>query len=125
MTKDDLKKRTKQFHIEIIKACNYLPKNAAGFELAKQLIRSGGSVGANYRAACRAKSSADFIYKIEIVIEEADESLYWIEVIAESNLLSEQITNPLSKEANEIVSIFVSTIKTLKANRESLINHKS
>ena len=72
MTKDDIKKRTKNFHIAIIKACNDLPRNAAGFELAKQVIRSGGSVGANYRVVCRAKSTADFIYKIEIVIEEAE-----------------------------------------------------
>ena len=69
MTKEELKNRTKQFHIEIIDICEQLPKSAAGFELAKQLIRSGGSVGANYRAACRAKSTADFIYKLEIIIE--------------------------------------------------------
>ncbi|MES2776482.1 MAG: four helix bundle protein [Bacteroidota bacterium] len=118
MTKEDLKKRTKAFHISVIKVCNGLPKNAAGFELAKQLIRSSGSVGANYRAACRAKSTADFIYKIEIVIEEADESMYWLEVITEAAMLNAENTGPLLKEANELVSIFVSTVKTAKAKRE-------
>lgn len=75
MNKQDLQLRTKSFHIAIIKLCGNFPRNAAGFETAKQLIRSAGSVGANYRAACRGKSKADFIYKIEIVVEEADESL--------------------------------------------------
>lgn len=80
MTKFELQQRTKTFHVGVIKLCSFFQKNAAGFKTAKQLIRSAGSVGANYRAACRAKSKADFIYKIEIVLEEADESLYWLEV---------------------------------------------
>ncbi len=117
MTKEELQKRTKAFHIEIIKICSELPKNAAGFELAKQLIRSAGSVGANYRAACRAKSIADFVYKIEIVIEEEDESMYWLEVITEANLLSKNITNNLIIEANELVSIFVASAKTAKLKK--------
>ncbi len=119
MTKEELKKRTKNFHIAIIQVCNGLPRSAAGFELAKQLMRSGGSVGANYRAACRAKSTNDFIYKIEIVIEEADESLYWLEVITESNMLAVEETTPLVKEANELISIFVSTVKTAKTKRDA------
>jgi len=118
MTKEELKQRTKGFHITVIKTCEFLPRNAAGFELAKQLIRSAGSVGANYRAATRAKSNADFIYKIEIVIEEADESQYWLEVCEEAGLLSAEHTNKLIKEANELVSIFVATVKTLKQKRQ-------
>ncbi len=128
MTKEELKNRTKIFHISIIKACEYYPKNAAGFEIAKQLIRSAGSVGANYRAACRAKSNADFIYKIEVVIEEADESMYWLEVSEEAGLLTKETTYPLIKEANELVSIFVSSIKTIKQSIEAskkIIIHKS
>lgn len=66
MNKFELQQRTKAFHVNVIKLCSYFPKNAAGFETAKQLIRAAGSVGANYRAACRAKSKADFIYKIEL-----------------------------------------------------------
>ncbi len=75
MTRKELQDRTKKFHIDIIKLCGDFPRNAAGFETAKQIIRSAGSVGANYRASMRAKSDADFIYKIQIVLEEADESL--------------------------------------------------
>ena len=73
MNRKELQQRTKKFHVDIIKLCGDFPRNAAGFETAKQLIRSAGSVGANYRATSRAKSDADFIYKIEIVLEEADE----------------------------------------------------
>ncbi len=125
MTKDELKRRTKTFHIAVIKACEGFPKNAAGYEMAKQLIRSAGSVGSNYRAACRGKSTADFIYKIEVVIEEADESMYWLEVSEEANLLSQQVTKPLIKEANELVSIFVATVKTSKNNKELSKEKKS
>ncbi len=124
MTKEELKNRTQPFHIAVIKACEQLPRNAAGFEMAKQVIRSAGSVGANYRAACRGKSSADFICKIEIVIEEADESMYWIEVCAKAKLLPDTLTKILIKEANELVSIFVATVKTSKNNRDQK-NHKS
>ena len=118
MTKDEMKKRTKTFHIAVIKACEGFPKNTAGFEMSRQLIRSAGSVAANYRAACRGKSSADFIYKIEIVIEEADESMYWLEVSEEANLLNRLVTKPLIKEVNELVSIFVATVKTAKKNKD-------
>jgi four helix bundle protein len=90
MNQKDLQQRTKQFHVDVIKLCNDFPKNAAGFETAKQLIRSAGSVGANYRATVRAKSNADFIYKIEVVLEESDESHYWLEVIREAKLKQEQ-----------------------------------
>ncbi len=123
MTKFELQKRTRQFHVDIIKYCTLLPKNAAGFETAKQLIRSAGSVGANYRAACRGKSKADFIYKIEIVLEEADESLYWLEITREAALISSyhsDTLNLLIKEANELVSIFNAADITAKKNRDQL-----
>jgi four helix bundle protein len=121
MTKFELQERTKKFHISIIKACMCFPKNAAGFETAKQLIRSAGSVGANYRAACRGKSKADFIYKIEIVLEEADESLYWLEITREAVLMPPDKLpdlNSLIKEANELVSIFNAADITAKKNRD-------
>lgn len=119
MNKQDLQLRTKNFHIAVIKLCSAFPKNAAGFETAKQLIRSAGSVGANYRAACRGKSKADFIYKIEIVVEEADESLYWLEVAKETELIpADSHINVLIKEANELVSIFNATDITAKRNRD-------
>jgi four helix bundle protein len=117
MNKQELQQRTKQFHIAVIKACELLPKNAAGFESAKQVIRSAGSVGANCRAISRSKSEGDFIYKLEIVIEEADESMYWLEVIEKAKLIAAEITTPLIKEANELVSIFVASVKTVKAKK--------
>lgn len=126
MTKFELQNRTKKFHIEVIKLCEHFPKNAAGFETAKQLIRSGGSVGANYRAACRGKSKADFIYKLEVVLEEADESLYWLEVTKESELVKEiqmPLLDSLIKEAEELVRIFNAADMTAKKNRE-LTNSK-
>ena len=121
MNKFELQKRTKKFHVDVIKLCTHFPKNAAGFETAKQLIRAAGSVGANYRAACRGKSKADFIYKIEIVLEEADESLYWLEVSEEAQLLlkSEELTY-LMKEANELVSIINAADITAKKNKDSV-----
>ncbi len=129
MTKVELQKRTKAFHVAVIKVCDQLPRNAAGFELAKQLIRSAGSVGANYRAACTGKSTADFIYKLEIVIEEANESLYWLEVCVDSALLETEKAAALIKEANELTSIFVASVKTIKANNPKddtkSQNHKS
>lgn len=119
MTRSELEKRTKQFHINIIRFCETFPKNAAGFETAKQIIRSAGSIGANYRATKRAKSMSDFIYKIEVVLEEADESLYWLEVIQESGLSKEKILEELIKEANELTAIFAATDKTAKKKREA------
>ncbi len=116
MNKIDLQKRTKQFNINVIKICETLPRNAVGFELAKQIIRSSGSVGANYRATQRAKSKADYIYKLEIIIEEADKTMYWLEVMSETRLIDTKIASALIKEANELVSIFVATVKTTKTN---------
>jgi four helix bundle protein len=117
MNRSLLQNRTKKFHVDIIKLCEHLPKNAAGFETAKQLIRSAGSVGANYRATARAKSTADFIYKIEIVLEEADESLYWLEIIQEADLIKNLDFTPLIKEANELTAIFAAADKTAKINQ--------
>ena len=84
MDKKLLQARTKKFHIDVIRLCNDFPRTASGFEIAKQILRSAGSVGANYRASSRAKSKADFINKIQIVIEEADESHYWLEIIEDA-----------------------------------------
>ena len=117
MNKFDLQKRTMQFHVDAIKLCGRFPKNAAGFETAKQLIRSAGSVGANYRAACRGKSKADFIYKIEVVLEEADESLYWLQATKSADLVPHDKLDPLIKEANELVSIFNATDISAKRNK--------
>jgi four helix bundle protein len=115
MNRKELQERTKKFHVDIIKLCSDFPRNATGFETAKQLIRSAGSVGANYRATVRAKSNADFIYKIEIVLEEADESHYWLEVIKEAGIKTGTEVDRLVDEANQLTAIFAATDKTAKA----------
>lgn len=108
-----------QFHIDVIKLCGRFPRNAAGYETAKQLIRSAGSVGANYRAACRAKSNADWIFKIEVVLEEADEALYWMQASKAANLIEGEDLEALIKESNELVSIFNAADITSKKNRDA------
>lgn len=112
MTPEELKKRTKQFALRVIKLCDTLPRTRAGNIIANQLIRSATSVGANYRAACRARSNADFISKIGITLEEADESVYWMEIIVESGMKSEKQMSSLMKEGNELVAIFVASSNT-------------
>lgn len=115
MDRKELQNRTKKFHVDVIHLCEGFPKNAAGFETAKQLIRSAGSVGANYRPSVRAKSTADFIYKIEIVLEESEESHYWWEVVKESQLQNGIELDRLIQEANELTAIFAATDKTNKS----------
>ena len=117
MNRKLLQDRTKQFNIDIIKLCEAFPRNAAGFEIARQLIRSAGSVGANYRATVRAKSKADFIYKVEIVLEEADESHYWLEITRDAGLQKGAEVNRLIREAGELTAIFAATDKTAKLNK--------
>lgn len=114
MNKKILQDRTKQFHIDIIRFCSDFPKTAAGFEIAKQILRSAGSIAANYRATNRAKSKADFIYKIQIVLEESDESLYWLEVIEQSGIKTGNETRKLLNEANELTAIFSAAVKTAR-----------
>ena len=117
MNRKELQQRTKKFHVDVIKLCSDFPKTAAGFETAKQLIRSVGSVGSNYRSSVRAKPNADFVYKIEIVLEEADESHYWLEVIREAEIKTGADVDRLVDEANQLTAIFAATDKTAKLNR--------
>jgi len=99
---DDFKKRTKQFALRILKLVEALPNTVAGRTIGGQLVRSGTSVGSNYRAACRGRSKAEFIAKLGIVEEEADESAYWLELIIEGALLNAPLVQPLLNEANEL-----------------------
>jgi four helix bundle protein len=115
----DLKKRTKAFALRILKLVDALPKTTAGRALASQIVRSGTSVAANYRAACRAKSTADFVAKMGIVEEEADETLFWLELLAESELVTAGRLAAIKQEANELVAITVASIKTARRNRVS------
>jgi len=116
MTKEELKDRTKQFALMIINLVEELPNNKAGNTIGYQLIRCGTSVAANYRSACRARSNADFISKITVVEEECDESLFWLEMILEANLMEKERLEYLINEANELTAIFTASGKTAKQN---------
>jgi four helix bundle protein len=112
VTEDDLKKRTKRFALRVLKLVAALPRTIAGRTIGNQLARSGTSVPANYRAAGRARSKAEFISKLGIVEEEADESAFWLEMIIEGELLKKQRVEPLWNEANELVAIMTSSRKS-------------
>jgi len=112
LDKNELKDRTKKFALRVIKLVEKLPKNVAGWTIGKQLIRSGTSVAANYRAVCLAKSRADFISKLGIVIEESDESTFWLELIIESKMKSEKLIEPLLRESREITAIMIASKKS-------------
>jgi four helix bundle protein len=101
----------------ILKLVDAMPKTTAGRALASQIVRSGTSVAANYRAACRAKSPADFIAKMGIVEEEADETLFWLELLEESELVTGAKLTAIKQEANELIAITVASIKTARRNR--------
>jgi four helix bundle protein len=117
MTQQEMKARTKRFALRVIRLIDSLPHTTSAGVIGKQLVRSGTSVGANYRSACRAKSTADFLFKLSIVEEEVDESVYWMELLVESDLVQETLLVNLIDEANQLVAIVVSAIKTLKLKR--------
>jgi four helix bundle protein len=123
MTERELLQRTKQFALRIFKLVGVLPQTIQGRAVAAQLIRSGTSVAANYRAACRARSKPEFIAKLGVVEEEADESAFWLELIIETGLLSAAKVTPLLTEAGEIVAMMASSKKT--AAKSQIANRKS
>ena len=114
MTKEEMKLRTKKYALRVIKAVQALPNDRVANVLGSQFLRAGTSVGANYRAACRAKSTADFVNKLKIVEEEGDESLFWMELLVESGIVSQRKLGELMKEGDEIVSIVVAALKTTR-----------
>jgi four helix bundle protein len=114
MTPKELKDRTKRFAVDVILLCRELPATLDGRTVGGQLIRCGTSVAANYRASCRARSRAEFIAKLGTVEEEADESLFWLELIVDAKLASIERVQRLMKEADELTAIAVSSIKTAK-----------
>ena len=123
MDKQLFQKRTKGLAVRVIRLSGSLPKTVAADVIGRQLVRSASSVGANYRAACRAKSTADLINKLKIVEEEADETLFWLELLIESELMPETRLQNLIQETDEILSMTVASIKTLRkgTNRKSSI----
>ena len=116
MDKHDLKARTKQFALRVLNLVDALPRTVRGRLIADQLGRAGTSVAANYRAACRARSKTEFISKLGTVIEEADESAFWLEVIMEGHVLSKARVAPLWQEANEITAIMTRSRKTAESS---------
>jgi four helix bundle protein len=114
---EELRERTKQFAIRIIRLFRALPSSADAQILGKQLLRCGTSVGANYRATCRARSKAEFVARLGIVAEEADESVFWLELIEESKVLNPKLLDEILKEARELAAIFSASIRTAKTNK--------
>ena len=116
MTPDELKKRTKQFGLRVIQLVEDLPNTKTATTIGNQLLRCGTSVGANYRAACRGRSKAEFIAKLGIVEEEADESAYWLEMLVEAKVLRPDSATGLLAEADELTAIMATSRKTAKQN---------
>jgi len=117
MDEKELQCRTKQFALRVIRLVEALPRRRTAQVIGNQLLRSATSVAANYRAACRARSQADFVHKLGIVEEEADESLFWLEMVVETNLMPEARVQDLIQEADELTAIFVASRKTAKKKR--------
>lgn len=114
MDKVNLKNRTKEFAKKIIYLCRIIPKTQEGQLIGSQIFRSGTSIGANYRSACRGRSKADFIAKLGIVLEEADETLYWLELLEETKIVKPELLKEIKKEASELIAIFVASLNTAK-----------
>ena len=112
---EELRKRTKSFAIRIVRLYNSLPYRSAAQVLGKQLLRCGTSVAANYRAACRARSRAEWISKIGIVVEEADESVFWLEMLVDCDIVPEQRVADLLKEGHELSALFTASQKTARS----------
>jgi four helix bundle protein len=110
----ELRDRTKQFALRVLKVCNSLPKSDGARTISRQLLRSGTSVAANYRAVGRARSQAEFIAKMGVVVEEADESVFWLELLVDGEIIPKSRLSELITEANELVSIFVASQKTAR-----------
>lgn len=117
MAGEELRQRTRAFALRVIRLCESLPRGRTTEIISRQLIRCGTSVGANYRAACRAKSKADFIAKMGIVEEECDECLYWMDLLIEGGFVGKSRLADLTEEADELLSITIASIKTARSRK--------
>ena len=117
MTPQELKDRTKAFAIRIVKMFRSLPRETDAQVIGKQVLRSGTSVGADYRAACRARSHAEFLAKIGVVVEEADETVYWLELLAETQSIKPDRLDQIRSEAEQLTAIFTAAKETARQNR--------
>jgi len=115
-----LKERTKQFAIRMVRLFRSLPKTEEARIIGKQALRSGTSVAANYRAVCRARSKAEFVARIGVVVEEADETVFWLELLVETAIVSQARMNGLLTEANELLAIFAASQRTAKKGNDSM-----
>ena len=122
MDSNELKNRTKKYSIAILDIVEMLPNTISGRAVSNQIVRSGTSVGANYRAVCRARSDREFIAKMSIVIEESDETLFWLEIILQKEWVNKSQVDGIWKEGNELTAIFVSSMKTIKDRVNALIS---
>ena len=121
MTTEELKQRTKSFAVRVTRLVDALPNTIKGRAIANQIMRSATSIGANYRAACRARSRAEFIAKIGVVEEEADETAFWLELIVDTDLCGQSQIEPLLREAGELVAIMAASRKSAIGNRQSAV----
>jgi four helix bundle protein len=115
-----MKGRTKQFALCVIRLCRTLPQSPEARIISRQLLRSATSVGANYRAVCRARSTADFTSKLGLVLEETDETLFWLELLVDAGVARREQINVLLDEANQLVSIFVASLRTVKGLKSEI-----
>jgi four helix bundle protein len=111
---EELKKRTKQFAIRIVRLCQALPRRDEARVIGRQVLRSGTSVAANYRAVCRARSKAEFISKIGVVVEEIDEAVFWLELLVDTGIVAQARMESLQKEATELLAIFAASQHTAR-----------
>jgi four helix bundle protein len=127
MDEKTFKDRTKKLALQVMRLVENLPHTRSADVIARQILRSATSIGANYRAACRAKSLTDMIVKLKIVEEESDETIYWLELLSESNNLQQSEVDGLIKETGEILAMTVASIKTLRSHnpKSEIVNRKS
>ena len=116
MTPEELRGRTKRFAVDLIRLCGSLPETDESRTIGRQLVRAGTAVGANYRAVCRSRSARDFVAKIGVVIEEVDETLYWLEILVEAQIVAFEAGVGLRREAEELTRIFVASRVTARRN---------
>ncbi len=119
MGREELRRRTKDFAVRVVKMFRQLPKTADARIIGRQVIRSGTSVAANYRAACRARSRAEFASKLGIVVEESDETALWLEILVDAEIVPRSRMRALLGEANELLAIFGSSVRTLRSGKDS------
>ena len=124
MTPHELRNRTKRFAVDIIRFCVALPPKDVERTIGRQLVRAGTSVGANYRAVCRARSDKEFIAKLGLTIEEADESAYWLEILVEAGLVAAAATMKLLNEADELIRIFVVSRETVRRRQAKRLRER-